>query len=353
LLPIAIRRSAASKVVDALILGVALVLIWYSWKWLGQINALQPILVLIPSPLFAWIAARHHLSGVCAVTFAVGTMAMYISASNEGPFVTGSLLATTMIVQIWTIIVGCLGLMYAKAMQQIWFIRGALADTHQEIHDLVGKIVATQEEERARIARDLHDDVNQRLASASIQLSMLKRKAAEQDKGGITQVQQQLYELSDAIRQLSHDLHPSMLKQTGLADALRRLCATQTHHNGPEIEVRVHCNVDAIPEIVALGLYRIAQEGLSNAVRHAFATRIIIALDMVNTAIQLTIEDNGRGFDADFDRLGKPHGLGLVSIDDRVKLMEGFFRIESGVGKGAKLCVQIPLHRRNLKSLHA
>lgn len=344
-----LHASRRAGVLDGALFVLALTLIWYAWKWFGELAALQPLLLLMPAPLIVWAAMRYHMAGVCVVVLAVGMMATYISETGQGPFFAGSIGVTTRVVQVWTMLVAALSLLLGQAMEQLSTVRMALRETHREIRKLAGQLVATQEQERARIARDLHDDVNQRLASASILLSMLKRKSPEAAREGMVRLQTQLYELSDAIRQLSHDLHPSMLKQTGLADALRRLCSTERYHNGPAIDVSVKGDTDALSEEVSLGLYRAAQEGLSNAIRHAFAHQIIISLDVDEYTATLVIDDDGRGFDANYDNASASKGLGLVSIDDRARLLDGQFVIHTGVGKGARLCIQIPLQPRELR----
>ncbi|WP_430390052.1 histidine kinase [Dyella sp. 20L07] len=346
-------RDQSFVSLDAAIFCISLALIWLAWRWLGDITALQPVLILIPAPLIVWAAQRYHLAGSCAVMLAVGLIAIHVSESNRGPFATDDIRSTVLIVQVWILIVAGLALLLGQAMEELSTIRRALAGSQLEIRSLVGKLVKTQEDERARIARDLHDDVNQRLASASIQLSMLKRKTPEHGREGIVRLQQQLYDLSDAIRQLSHELHPSMLKQTGLADALQHLCATQRSTSGPSIIVCVRGQTDALPEDVALGLYRVAQEALSNAIRHAFAKRITIDLDVEADAVNLAIEDDGRGFQARYEGIGKSRGLGLVSIDDRTRLLAGEFVIHTGIGMGTRICIRIPLHERSEQRLHA
>lgn len=350
-----LQKSRRGGVLDAAVFVLAMTLTWYIWKWFGELAALQPVLLLMPAPLIVWAAMRYHLAGVCVAMLAIGVMAIYISETGQGPFYAGSVTVTTRVVQVWTMLVASLALLLGQAMEQLSSIRMALGDTHREIRKLAGKLVATQEQERARIARELHDDVNQRLASASILLSMLKRKPPEAAREGMMRLQTQLYELSDAIRQLSHDLHPSMLKQTGLADALSRLCSTERYHNGPTIDVEVHGNADNLPEDVSLGLYRAAQEGLSNAIRHAFARQIVITLEVDSHYANLIIEDDGRGFDSNYDNSGASRGLGLVSIDDRARLLNGKFVIYTGVGKGAKLCIQVPLRHQHVQErrLHA
>jgi two-component system sensor histidine kinase UhpB len=201
-------------------------------------------------------------------------------------------------------------------------------------------LIVAQEEERARIARDLHDDINQRLAVASIRLSALRRKVDDCNKQDVSQLQSDLIALSEDVRHLSHDLHPSMLTQTGLTAALAGMCQNLRRRGGPSIELLVSPHAKDLPEDVALCLYRVTQEGLGNALRHADAQRIEVALQMAHHQVQLTITDNGKGFVTEGE--GR-RGLGLMSIDERTKLLGGSCRLQSTLGKGTELCIRIPL----------
>jgi two-component system sensor histidine kinase UhpB len=211
------------------------------------------------------------------------------------------------------------------------------------VRELAGRLIVAQEQERARIARDLHDDINQRLAVASIRLSALRRKVDEKNKQDVSQLQSELIALSEDVRHLSHDLHPSMLSQTGLTAALAGLCQNFRHRNGPAIELSVSPHAKDLPEDISLCLYRVAQEGLGNALRHADAKRVEISLQVAHQQVEFIVADNGRGFVTDGEG---GRGLGLLSIDERAKLLGGSYRLQSTVGKGTELCIRIPLETR-------
>lgn len=323
-----------------LVIVAALLLLWVAWRELGAVATIRPLLLLAPVPLAIYVALRAQVVGTCAVNLLVGLMAIELSLANEGPFVQPQLAFTTISVQLWMLAISIASLYLAALVEQRRATQRDLITTSTEVRELAGRLIVAQEEERARIARDLHDDINQRLAVASIRLSALRRKVDDHNKQDVSQLQSDLIALSEDVRHLSHDLHPSMLMQTGLTAALASLCQNCRRRGGPVIELRVSPHAGDLPEEVALCLYRVTQEGLGNAFRHAHAQRVEVILQMVHRQVQLTITDNGKGFSAAGDTR---RGLGLMSIDERAKLLGGNFRLESNPGKGTELCIRIPL----------
>jgi PAS domain S-box-containing protein len=220
----------------------------------------------------------------------------------------------------------------------------ALRASYEQIQDLAGRLIATQEAERARIAGELHDGINQQLAALSIALSGLKRrvpKGAPDLHDELTRLQRRIIEVSDDIRHLSHELHPGVLQHAGLVAALRARCAEFRSRHGIEVTFSAEVGLDGLPPEVALCLYRVAQEALQNIARHAGARRIRVTLAQVSVGLELTITDDGQGFDlAEAHRAG---GLGLISLDERVRLVRGSMRIDSRPQWGTELRVQVPL----------
>ncbi len=214
--------------------------------------------------------------------------------------------------------------------------------TAEQNQDLSGRLINAQEEERMRIARDLHDDVSQQLASVSIMLSGLKRKIlkAVQDPDidqAVAALQDRTTQLAETVRNTSHELHPSVLDHAGLAATLQRHCADleANHH----VKVMFSANdVDALKPEVALCLFRVAQEALTNALRHANATMIRVELRATNEMVDLSIQDDGMGFTP-----ASGSGLGLRSIDERVRLVGGTVQLESRPGQGTSLLVRVPI----------
>jgi two-component system sensor histidine kinase UhpB len=321
----------------------ALVVLWFGWRGVGNFATMRPLLLLAPVPLAIFVALRAQVVGTCVVNLVVGLIAIQLSLANEGPFLQSEPKLTTIGVQLWMLGVSAASLYLAALVEQRRATQRALLVSSTEVRELAGRLIVAQEQERARIARDLHDDINQRLAVASIRLSALRRKVDVGNRQDVSLLQSELIALSEDVRHLSHDLHPSMLAQTGLTAALAGLCQNISHQSGPAIELRVSPKAKDLPEDIALCLYRVAQEALGNAVRHADATRIEVALQIVCDRADLTITDNGRGFTAEG---GGRRGLGLMSIDERTKLLGGSYRLQSTLGKGTQICIRIPLGLR-------
>lgn len=338
-----VRRDAVPKWDVLLIATGALLVLWLGWRELGAFTMTRPLMLLAPVPLAIYVAMRAQVVGTCAVNLMVGLIAIQLSLAHKGPFVQMESELTTISVQLWMLGVAVASLYLSALVEQRRTTQHALLVSSSEVRELAGRLIVAQEQERARIARDLHDDINQRLAVASIRLSALRRKVSEDNKQDVSQLQSELISLSEDVRHLSHDLHPSMLAQTGLTAALAGLCQNLRHRSGPFIELRVSPQAKDLPEDVALCLYRVAQEALGNALRHAEAKRIDVALQIEHHQADLTIADNGKGFVTE----GKgSRGLGLMSIDERTKLLGGSYRLQSTLGKGTELCIRIPLEAR-------
>lgn len=222
-----------------------------------------------------------------------------------------------------------------------------LQASNQQISNLAGRLIASQEVERARIARDLHDDLSQQVAGLSIALSALKRQVAGpglQRSGelssDVSSLQQRTAGLADDIRNLSHELHPSVLRHAGLAVALAGYCTALERQHGITITFAAEGDFASASTDTALCLYRITQEALRNVVNHAKATRADVRLRRIDDSADLTIIDDGRGFDI-ASRHGE--GLGLVSIDERVRLAGGTVSIVTEANKGTRVHVQVPV----------
>lgn len=224
-----------------------------------------------------------------------------------------------------------------------------LQASHQEIEDLAGRLIASQEVERARIARDLHDDLSQQLAALSIALSGVKRRLAGLPGAGdlqddVSSIQQRTITLADNIRHLSHDLHPSVIAHAGLVAALAAYCTELQRSHTVAVTFSAEGDLQSIAADVALCLYRVAQEGLRNVVTHADARHAQVRLLRTGNRAELTIIDDGRGFDT--VQTGKSiKGLGLISINERVRLAGGALSIVTELNKGTRVRVQVPMSR--------
>jgi two-component system sensor histidine kinase UhpB len=206
-----------------------------------------------------------------------------------------------------------------------------------------GRLITAQETERSRIARELHDDINQQLAALAIAHSSLKRRLPAGDRDlhdELAQLQQQAVSLTEAVRRLSHELHPGVLQHAGLVAALRAHCAEFARQHGLAVTFRANDSLGRLPEDVTLCLYRVAQEALHNIAAYAQARHVEAALTRGAAGLELMIRDDGRGFDPAAAR--RHGGLGLVSMDERARLVRGTVEIASRLGQGTELRVHVP-----------
>lgn len=334
-----LRKDALPRWNVLLVTLSALILLWLSWRELGRFAMVRPLLLLAPVPLAMYVALRAQIPGISVVNLVIGIIAIQLSLSQQGPFVQEGMSRTHVSVQLWMLGMATASLFLAALVEQRRAIQRALVVSSNEVRELAGRLIVAQEQERARIARDLHDDINQRLAVASIRLSALRRKVDESNRNDVSQLQSELIALSEDVRHLSHDLHPSMLTQTGLTAALAGLCQSLRYRAGPDIELKVSPQAKDLPEDVALCLYRAAQEGLGNALKHAQARRVDVALRVDEQWVDLSIRDDGKGFVIEAEGA---RGLGLMSIGERTKLLGGSYQLHSTPGKGTELCIRFP-----------
>jgi|GEM_PF-454201 len=220
----------------------------------------------------------------------------------------------------------------------------ALLRSSGQVRDLAGKLILAQEEERRRISRELHDDLNQKVAAIAISVSNLKRGPAGKEapaREEFARILAALGALSEEIRHLSHEMHPPVLEHAGLASALRSYCRELREISGIHIEQDIGEVPPGLPPDVSLCLYRVAQEALGNVVRHAYAGRVRLRLADRDTGMELTVTDDGVGFDPGRVR----RGLGLVSMEERVRMLGGEFQVRSLPRRDTTLRAWVPLDK--------
>ena len=205
------------------------------------------------------------------------------------------------------------------------------------------KLVKAQEQERARIGRELHDDISQRLAMLAIELDQLREKqndSPSEVRGHIQELQQLTADISSSVHALSHDLHSSKLEYLGVVAGIKSWCKEFGERQGIQVECR-HDVRKTLPQEVGLCLFRVLQEALNNAVKHSGVKRIEVRLQEESDEIHLIVSDSGRGFDVEAVRQAK--GLGLTSMRERVRLVNGTISVQSKPMGGTTIHVRVPL----------
>jgi signal transduction histidine kinase/ABC-type uncharacterized transport system substrate-binding protein len=215
--------------------------------------------------------------------------------------------------------------------------------SYDEVRDLAGRLISAREGERTRIARDLHDDIGQRVASLSIALSRIQRQipdAANPARQSLSALEQQSTQLSADVRHLSHELHPGALEHLGLLEALRERCDDFKQESGLTVELDVADAWRDVSDALALCLYRVAQEALRNVATHAKAQNVTISLQQLNGHVMMHVIDDGCGFDP--TAKSRRVGLGLVSLNERVHMLGGTLEVTAGRGAGTRVAVTLP-----------
>lgn len=215
--------------------------------------------------------------------------------------------------------------------------------------EFAGRLLAAQEDERAWVARELHDDLIQRVAMLGQELEEMERESAA--PGGaavavarepirVAGIREELHDLAAEIRRIAHRMHPAVLDHLGLPAALVQLGA-EFGVQGLDVKVESSMAPETIPPAVATCLYRVAQEGLRNVVRHAHAKQAVIRLRPEAHGITLEIEDTGAGFETSSKQAAA--GLGLTSLSERVRLVQGTLTIRSAPSEGTWINAWVPL----------
>jgi signal transduction histidine kinase len=217
-----------------------------------------------------------------------------------------------------------------------------LRQSNNVIHDLAGKLITSQEEERKRIARDLHDDIAQRIALFANKMELLRVDLPEHSKLAkpLWQLRNETHQIADGIRLISHQLHHGTL-MLGLRHAAASLCREFTKQRGIKAEFSQQGEMDSLREPVPLVLFRVLQEALNNVARHSGATQVEVSLLANKDEVKLRIKDRGKGFDP----MTLSDGLGLVSMRERLRLVGGKIKISSALGLGTEVEAVVPVEQ--------
>jgi len=211
--------------------------------------------------------------------------------------------------------------------------------TEEAISDMSRKLIESQEQERTRIGRELHDDINQRLAMVALELERVQDDHPEV-RGRLQEIRQQTSEISNDVQALSHDLHSSKLEYLGVVGGIKSWCKELAERQRIEIDFKSDVS-RVIPFEIGMCLFRVLQETMHNAVKHSGVKRIEVQLTEEATEVHLIVSDSGRGFDIESEIQGK--GLGLTSMRERVRLVNGTIAIDSKPMGGTRIHVRVPL----------
>jgi len=212
----------------------------------------------------------------------------------------------------------------------------------RELEHLAGQLLTAQEDERRRIARELHDDITQRMAAVAIEAGQLERlpeaEAARRSQG-LARIKEHMGRLSVDIHRMSRNLHPAILDDLGLVAAIEQECRGFFERGGPPVEFEHKGDLTALRPETQIVVYRLVQEALRNVEKHSQAESVQLRIDS-NGGVRLRINDDGCGFDS--QSLAWRRGLGLTSMEERVRQMGGKLTLRSQLGKGTEIEVWLP-----------
>ncbi len=217
-----------------------------------------------------------------------------------------------------------------------------LERSQAELRALTARLMTAQDDERRRISRELHDDVNQRLALLALEIDTLERDlpgSTAETVARLAALRERVVSLSDDVHRLAYQFHPSILDDLGLPTALEALADDFRRREGIEVDLALTV-LNRIPPEVAYCCYRVTQESLRNIAAHAHADRVALTLQATDGGIGLVIEDFGVGFEPGGDA-NRP-GLGVVGMQERVRLVGGRFQLVSRVGEGTRIDIWVP-----------
>jgi PAS domain S-box-containing protein len=228
------------------------------------------------------------------------------------------------------------------------FIGSAVDITDQKLardalEKIGGKLIEAQEKESRRIARELHDNICQRLALLSMELEQAKWTSNDspgEANAKIEEIRQHCAAIAVDVQALSHNLHSSKLEYLGMVPAIRSLCRELSQQYAVSVEFTNENVPDFVPQEISLSLFRVTQEALHNAVKHSDVSTFSVCLRGRAGEIQLEVADRGIGFDV--ERAKGNRGLGLISMEERVHLVHGIFSIDSQVNCGTRVLVRVP-----------
>jgi len=275
-----------------------------------------------------------------------------------GPFATQSAEMNALSVQMF-LILASLPLMFLAALikereraqevalqkeQRLELAQANLHQSHNQIRKLLGRLIDVQEAERRRISRELHDDLNQKIATLSMNISQLKRNVPMPDGeliGELDELRETASGLTNEVRRLSHQLHPAVLEHLGLVKALESYVASFGAEEKIDVRLSAELRDERIPFQTSICLYRVAVEALRNVARHSGARSAVVLLKRNSEVLELCVTDSGKGFDV--ERFKQDGGLGLISVEERLRLLQGSFEIYSTPGRGTILVARVPV----------
>ena len=299
----------------------------------GITHSSIPALIFTPLPLVVWIVVRFGSEGLYPAILSISIISAWNATHGRNPFIYAPTSEGVLALQIFLCTIALPMMLLAALLAE--------RKTAEEIlRESRARLINAQEQERRRIARELHDDIGQQLTILQLEIEQVKCTASGDMKPALDNLYQQAAATSVSARSLSHALHSVHLELLGLVPALRNLCQTVVKETSIAIEFSEENVPPDLDSQASLCLYRVTQEALHNIARHSHARAATVCVRASRKWISLHIADNGIGI---AEHREQASGLGLASMKERVNLVGGDFKLESGQMRGTTIEVTIPL----------
>ena len=332
-----LRRASVARYSEAALLSVGTVLVVvlvFGFQLFSP--AATPALLYLPLPFLLWAAGRFGLAGLGSSLLSVALISIGYIMHGREPFPYVSMAQNVLSVQILLCLVA-VPLMFLSA------VMAEARHTQDSLRQISGSLIEAQEQERHRIARELHDDIVQRLTLLSLELEGVQEKIPDVEselRVRIGALGNQVTQIVDDVQSLSHELHSSKLEYTGIVEAAKNFCKEFSDRQKLEIDFQSHDVPPTLPTELSLSLFRVLQEALRNATRHSGVKCFDVCLWGSPGGIHLTISDLGAGFDK--ETAMKSVGIGLTSMQERLRLVHGELSIHSQPKGGTTIHARIP-----------
>jgi two-component system sensor histidine kinase UhpB len=290
----------------------------------------------LPVPLLIWAAVRLRPFGTANAISLVAVVAMVGAVQGTGVFADEASHSSVLSLQLFLLALGVSLLSLSILIAE----REALGDLEVDFNS---RLLEAQEHERSRIARELHDDVGQRMALLQFNLTRFSG-TADLSPGAHAELNELVdtsSEIVSALRSLSHELHPATLDMVGLDIAIKGLCRDFQAQHGLQIQYSSRDVPARLERAVGICAFRIAQEALRNVVKHSGAKAAIVELASADNRLVLCVSDSGNGFD--INNVDERAGLGLISMRERLRLIKGQLSIQSMPRAATRVRVEVPL----------
>jgi signal transduction histidine kinase len=327
-----IRKASPSQYAEAVLLALGTVSVSiFAFGAAGGWRGNTPALIFVPLPFLLWAAVRFGSGGMHATLLTITVISVWNAIHGHDPFTTGSNVENVLTLQIFLCTIA-VPLMLLSAFML-------------ELRQSTSKVVEAQEQERRRIARELHDDVCQQLTLVQLELEELRDESDSALKPRVARLYKQVADAFKTTREISHGLHPANLTHIGIDAALRNLCLDIQAEKSLGIYFICEKPLPLLTDTISLCLYRIAQTALQNVVKHSHARSATVTLTVDSERVSLRIVDDGVGFVVEHY---PTTGLGLASMRERVRLVGGKIEVVSAPMRGTTVEASLPLRAVNV-----